>query len=164
MANAMVPIGKITLTSAQSSVVFANLPQNFRDLRLVSVSQINAASSITYIYNGDTGANYASVDMRGWNGGANSFSVGSRNYNDTAYNNYDANTLIQLGIDIFDYCQTDKHKSSLVRSNGTNSGNGMVIAFANRWGSTSAINRIDITATGGTFAVGSTFELFGVSA
>ena len=164
MANAMQLVANATLTATQTTVTFANLPQSFRDLRIVVSGQINAASSITYIYNSDTAANYSSCDMRGWNGGVNAFSVASRNYNDTAYNNYDANTLIQLGVDIFDYCQTDKHKSSLVRSNGTNSGNGMVIAFANRWASTSAITRIDITATGGSFKAGSTFEIFGVSA
>jgi hypothetical protein len=162
MANAHVLISSQTLGSTTSAVTFNSIPGTYRDLRIVSVSQINANSSITYIYNNDTGANYASVDMRGWSGGANSFSVGSRNYNDTAYNNYDANTLIQLGIDIFDYCQTDKHKPSLVRSNGTNSGTGMTIAFANRWASTSAVTRVDVTATGGAFAVGSTFYLYGV--
>jgi hypothetical protein len=161
MGNALKAIQWQSLGSTSNSVTFSSIPSIYRDLVIVINGQISSNSSITYIYNGDTGANYASVDMRGATFGTASFGATSRNYNDTAYNNFDANTRIGIRAEIYDYAQTNKHKSSLVRSNGTLT-DGMVIAMTNRWANTAAITSITINTTAGSFAIGSTFALYGI--
>jgi len=152
MANAMVSIGKITLTSAQSSITFANLPQNFRDLRLVCFFNNIAAGIETIYFNNDTiWANYSRVAMYG-DGTTGQPSSGSdpRIMESSGY--------AVLTIDLLDYSVTDKHKSGLARGN---SASFQVRSTGFRWFNTSAINSIQLLDS---FTVGSTFELFGVSA
>jgi hypothetical protein len=61
---------------------------------------------------------------------------------------------------IFDYAQTDKHKTVLVRGNTASL---ETSASAQRWPSTSAITSIQARAVGSNFAIGSTFSLYGVA-
>jgi hypothetical protein len=69
-------------------------------------------------------------------------------------------------IQVMDYSATDKHKTVLVRAN-TNapSVSGVVYASAGRWASTSAVTSLVLLPeVGPNFAIGSTFNLFGVIA
>jgi hypothetical protein len=59
--------------------------------------------------------------------------------------------------DIFDYTQSDKHKSVLLRANH----GAELDVIAARWASTAAITSITINSA---FSAGSSFELFGIIA
>jgi hypothetical protein len=65
----------------------------------------------------------------------------------------------QLALQIFDFAQTDKHKSFLSR---TDVANLETAAQAGRWASTSAITSILIYVAADNFAAGSTFSLYGI--
>ncbi len=162
MPNALVPLASFTLTSAQATVVFAGIPSNgFRDLRLV-VSAATATEGNFFVrVNSDSGNNYAYVNMRGSGGGAQSSSAGSASGFITNFTT--GQTAGEVGTnvyDFFDYAQTDKQKSVLVRNNHT----GEVGALAGRWANTSAIISVTIygNTPSGNFSAGSTFNLFGV--
>jgi hypothetical protein len=165
MANAMVPIGKITLTSTQNTISLANLPQNFRDLRLV----INATSSAAYspglLINGDTSnSSYIWVQMMGdgSGNGSNNGSGISNSFQILPNWNMSSSQPQNIVMDFFEYSQTDKHKVLLERAGTASTAVNVISA---RWISTAAITKLDIVMnSGGTFAVGSTFELFGVIA
>lgn len=167
MAAALVPLQNITLGSAQSSVVFGSIPTTgYRDLRLVvRTSTTSAFAYILVRLNADSGANYSYVVAQEYNGSASS-------------NTYNASTGLQIGgdgrtssgaagiftFDLFDYNQTDKHKSSLSRSavaGSTYPGTAMV---ANRWANTAAVTSLTVVPNTGNLEAGSTFALYGVVA
>jgi hypothetical protein len=68
-----------------------------------------------------------------------------------------ANAILQ----IMDYSATDKHKTSLLRSNIPGAS---TIANAARWPETTAINSVNLFTSGGTMNAGATFDLYGVIA
>jgi hypothetical protein len=63
-------------------------------------------------------------------------------------------------IQLFDYAQTDKHKSLLWRFDNANS---EAVATAGRWAQTTAVSSIQLRAGSSTWAAGSSFALYGVS-
>jgi hypothetical protein len=64
-------------------------------------------------------------------------------------------------MSVMDYSATDKHKSVLIRNNDAGTG---TMAQVSRWPIMSAITTVAISMNTGSFAVGSTFALYGVKA
>jgi hypothetical protein len=60
-----------------------------------------------------------------------------------------------------DYSATDKHKTFLTR--GSRAG-GIVIAYANRWAQTTAINSIAMVMQAGSLNSGTVISLYGIEA
>jgi hypothetical protein len=68
------------------------------------------------------------------------------------------------GVQVFqvmDYSATDKHKTVISRGNNAAL---TASATAGRWANTAAINRVDAVLLSGSFAAGSSFYLYGISA
>ena len=61
---------------------------------------------------------------------------------------------------VMDYSATDKHKTFLVRSNIPANN---VAAHAVRWANTAAITTVAVEAISTTWAVGTTFALYGIA-
>ncbi len=170
MTNAMVPLQNITLGSTAASITFASLPSTgYRDLMLVmTVRNTTPGTGQDYLdirFNGDSGGNYYGVKMQGSGTAASSDSQGANNTKLLAglFNegNTTAGVFTPITVSIFDYTQTDKHKSTLTRSSAPLS---VVAAWAGRWASTAAITSINIFPDSASWAAGSTFALYGVVA
>jgi hypothetical protein len=164
--QSMTALASITLQQASASVSFSGIPQNYRDLVLVSTVRNTYAGTgndgFEYRFNGDSGLNYNWVRMFGIGSGSGSssassnvgiLSVGRLNEGNTTANTFSLNT-----IQIMDYAATDKHKVTISRSNIPNDS---VWAWAGRWASTAALNSIVVTTPNGQLATGSTFNLYG---
>lgn len=158
MPAAMTLISSQTLGSTATSVTFSSIASGFRDLRLVITGTITAGTvdAIVARYNGDTASNYSVV----WATGDGT----------TASSSTQATTYVSLGVmgngqsvstvDILDYAQTDKHKTSISRGNQPGWGTRM---NAGRWASTSAITSILIyMESASTFSAGDSFYLYGI--
>lgn len=161
-SNAWTPLANITLSSSQADVTFSSISGNYKDLVLIiSASPLTNAVTGFMRVNGDTGANYSMVGMRG-NGSttASYTSSGSNMYFDYAGDTNVSTTTVSI-INFLDYSATDKHKTNLVRQSNTSDA---VEAMAQRWASTSAITSITVYWANGNIASGSTFALYGVSA
>lgn len=162
MTATYIALATITLTSTDSEIVFSSIPATYRDLVLVTATtQTSGAGEIWIRYNSDTASNYSTVQM----GGTGSGSGFSAAYTTTrivpSANIGESTTVIQnMIMQIQDYSQTNKQKTSLIRTNLSSLG---VQAQANRWANTNAINTISLTANGSSFAVGSTFSLYGIN-
>lgn len=152
-------IAHVTLNSAQNRVTFSGIPANFRDLRIVAnvIGQNSILDSDYISFNqGDGFLSNVQLYANGSSASSNKgTSVGRvSNYENTLGKPY------LWTLDIFDYSQTDKHKSYLSRYNSDNAGVGM---FAGRWPRTSVLNYIEIyPTTNGIYAAGSTFTLYGI--
>jgi len=157
-----------TLTSSASSITFSGIPASWQDLMLVVTSNGTQISSFLSVqFNGDTTSKYI-----------NSYAYAGGYTESTIYTGFSAVrgngalsiTQIPVGqglvnnsvTSIFNYKDTDKWKSFLVESAdnprqyyGISSGT---------WQSTSAINAIKIFPDTGSFGIGTSMTLYGVSA
>jgi hypothetical protein len=151
MAKAMTLIGSVTLTSAQTSITFANIPQDYRDLKIVMNPIYSAANSdIGVQFNGTTGT--TAVYMVG-----NGTTASSGTNTDLLGYTTSAGMLNE--VHVMDYAQIDKHKSGVIRYGAAGT---FAAAAAFRWASTSAVTSITFFVGSGTFSAGSTFMLYGV--
>lgn len=156
--SAYIPLANITLGSTATTVTFSSISQSYADLIFVLT---NAGSGYRYRvrFNSDTGTNYNAIYMEG-----NGSTAGSQTDTSLAWiplENYNTFTNMKSFIcQVMDYSAADKHKNMLVRGNGDTG----TVAGIGRWANTSAITSIQFFPNTGSFAAGSTFALYGVSA
>ena len=153
-----VPLATITLASTDSEIVFSSIPASYRDLIVVyNAFSSSGTQGVIMRFNSDaTLANYPTVIMFGTGSTASSNTAGY-----TGVNAGDVSTTATVNrSDIMDYSATDKHKTCLVRRDFPNDA---TARQATRWASLSAVNQISLTITSSTFAVGSTFSLYGIA-
>lgn len=160
------PIASQTLTSSVSSVTFSSIPTDgtYRDLVLVvqakPTSGTNAYMETRF---NSVNSGYFTVISEG----ASPFTPSNTVTGTTGLifvNNTQDFNQTNGGItilNIMNYAQTDKHTSVLARLNNPDLG---VLMGAGRWGNTAAVNTIRLELFGTSFASGSTFNLYGVSA
>lgn len=153
MPDAMVALQNITLTGATSSVTFSNIPATgFKDLRLIyCVSSSSGNQDVGIQFNGLNGTNYVYMAGFGTSTGSGNVAANTLGYvNSAGLINY---------TDIFNYSSTTEHKSGLQRYGAS----GLFSASsAFRWANNAAISSIRLYLGTGTFAVGSTFTLYGI--
>ena len=156
-----VALATVTLAGTDSEIVFSSIPATYRDLVLVTnFAESAVTGNIELRYNSDTGSNYSQVFMAG------------REYNSSTESSSGTFSLHYLNVgsrpsgarsvnvlQIMDYSDTSKHKTTLFRSNRASGG---VLAQVGRWANTAAITSVAIS--GGLsqgFASGTTLSLYG---
>jgi len=151
-----------TLASSASTVTFSSIPSTYRDL--VVVINVKATVGTAYPsmqFNSDTAANYYRVGMSGTSSGITSFAGNVTRVNFGGYSAASTDFGYNAIAHIIDYSATDKHKTTLARSNQASSN---VDAIAVRWASTSAVNSITFRLDAGSYDVGTTLSLYGIEA
>lgn len=161
MATALTPLANLTLGAGATGVTFSSISSAYKDLMLVVVGTNASTSGNIYVrFNSDAGSNYSHVYMNGdgVNPATASQSALSVGFIGMALNTSAATTV---RTNFMDYSATNKFKSAISRwdNAATQTGASAVI-----WASTAAINTLYVYAGTGTFAAGSTFALYGVSA
>ena len=153
------PIATITLTSAQSSVTFSNITQEYSDLHVVVNAIANPANDLIITINNDSGSNYSRTVLYGTGTSASSTRGSNLNimYCD-AYMSLDTSEYSIYTIDFFQYSNTNLYKTSLVSA--TRAGRGMD-KQVNLWRSTSAITSLKFFADTGNLT-GGKISLYGI--
>jgi hypothetical protein len=146
--QSMTALGSVTLQGASLSITFSEIPQNYRDL--VVVTKLVNTTNTRLRFNNDSTINYKFLQMFG-----NGVSPGS-SLSDTDGMPSGGNNQFTIH-QIFDYSATDKHKTVLSRRQQFS----FVSAAANRWMNTSAINSITFVAIEGTLVAGTRIDLYG---
>ncbi len=154
-------IDSVTLGSNTANVTFSAIPQTYGDL----VIDLTGTMAVAGVGHGNIKFDYssgldASVNMTGSGSAASTSSLAGQSViqfsNLNAFSTTTINTTI---IQIFDYAETDKHKSVLIRSNRSD---GVVTATAARHGSTEAITRFVIGGDAA-YETGTTIFLYGIA-
>ena len=151
-------IATITLQQASSTVTFSGIPNTYRDLVLVANMKLLSSAEPRLRFNSDSTSSYSMVQMAG-NGSGTLSNTGTQSFgwitpnSGTSTTNFDAYTA-----QLLDYSVTDKHKTWISRYSPDAV---YVNALANRWAKTEAINQIQFFTNASSFAVGSTFSLYG---
>lgn len=159
------PLANITLTTAVNGVTFSSIPATYRDLVIVFTGTTSATSQPKLRINGLTSTTYQHVRISGDGTSATSGptggSVGSSIFLGTLASSTTTNA-VQCVINIFDYAQTNKHKTLTFR---TDSATTATEAGVGRYPATNAVTNFLIFngGAGTNWAIGSTFALYGIA-
>ena len=166
----MYPIASTTLSSA-GSITFSSIPQTFTHLQLRLSNAFASANTVFLIAvepNGDGGANYAYHRLSG-NGSATNSNAGSSTtislmiYGGTS-KAVSTTTSPSIGImDILDYTNTNKYKTTRSIYGQDSNGSGEVGLASGLWMNTAAITSLVIYGYGNTLATGTRVDLYGIS-
>jgi hypothetical protein len=166
MPNNYVLLERIELNATATSVTFDNIPQTgYTDLKLVSsIRAFDNNEWITLAINGAT-TNISGRYLYGNGASASSGTIAAGGLlNPMVPSSWTANTFSNNEFYITNYASTTTPKTISVDGVAEyNNASADIMLSAVLWNSNSAITSVRIQTTSGTFAVGSTFSLYGVA-
>jgi hypothetical protein len=161
MAATYTPIASITLGANASSVTFSSIPQTYTDLVLVmNGAGLIATQNSQVQFNSDTGTNYSYTAIYGTGSVAGSArGTNATNGGSCSLSNGQAVIIYHF----LNYSNTTTYKTFIGRGNNPSTTSEVDIR-ASLWRSTSAITSIVLgqSGSGGGFASGFTFNLYGI--
>lgn len=170
--NSYESIATVTVgAGGSSSISFTSIPSTYKHLqvRLIGRSDRGGGNNGDYIkltMNSDTGANYADHQLTGDGSTAATSVATSANFirmNRIAATSSTTNVFGTIVMDILDYQNTNKYKTTRQLGGNDTNGSGDVWFISGLWQSTSAISSLTLTVGGGTnFLQYSSFALYGV--
>jgi hypothetical protein len=149
-----------------ATVTFSSIPSTYRHLQLRVMCQINIGDADFAIrFNSDTGSNYTKHQIYG-TGSGTPLATGTASTSSipggVSYSN--SSGIFGVGvIDILDYKETTKYKTTRVLTGSDANGSGFVFFRSGVWMNTNAVSSIDlIQTTGSSFSQYSSFALYGI--
>jgi hypothetical protein len=161
LATVTVPSG------GAASISFAGIPTGYKHLQVRLLARSTRVSAGDYMFmrfNGDSSSIYAKHDLNGDGSGAGSnsqTSQGQIELNRIAAANATTGVFGAGVIDLLDYSNVSKNKTSRAIVSYDNNGSGEVHFQSGLWASTTAISSIAFTCNNN-FAEYSSFALYGV--
>lgn len=164
------PIATTIITSDTASVTFSSIPQTYKHLQLRMFAKTDRGDidDVTLVrFNGDTAANYSYHYIRGTGTAASSEGFASSSYihlNFACTGNLGVTNLFASSVvDIPDYTDTNKFKTTRSLHGFDANGAGRIYLASGNWRSTSAITSIFIDQQYGTnWKQYSHFALYGI--
>jgi hypothetical protein len=151
----------------QPTVVFSNIPQNYKHLQIRIMSKsISTNDALDMQFNSDTGNNYSYHDLFGDGSSTGASASAPRTTMPIAGLGAPSTNTNMFGaaiVDILDYADTNKYKTVRSLSGVDLNGSGVVVLTSNNWRSTSAVSTISLflrTVAG--FGQYSSFALYGI--
>lgn len=157
------PIATNTLGSTASTVTFSSISGSYTDLVLVVNATVTSSGyDLGIQLNGDGSTNYSTIYLFGSGSVAGSARVSNQTRAFVTYyggvGTVQGNQIVQF----LNYSNSTTYKTLISRANRADSGTDATVSL---WRNTAAITSMVLNAqTGGTFAVGSTFTLYGIQA
>lgn len=144
-----------------ASITFAGIPSTYKHLQIRAIAKASGTNFNPKMqFNSDTGSNYSwhYIYGDGSNAVAGAGATQAFIYNSIISTN--ANMYNGFVIDILDYANTSKFKTTRELSGQDRNGSGEIALWSGNWRSTSAVT--SITFSNGTFDQYSQFALYGV--
>jgi hypothetical protein len=166
-------IATVTLGSSQTQIEFASIPTTYQHLHLRISGRSTGAYTYSSVYlrlNNDTGNNYTYHALLGDGSSAQSYGRGLAGDNCVVAQNISGATSVtnnfgSVIVDILDYANTNKYKTTRSFGGYDNNGSGTPIGTINLnsslWNNTSAITNIKLF-TDGDFAANTKVALYGI--
>lgn len=163
-------IATVTLNSSQSTISFTSIPSTYKHLQLRGFTHSTAAFSESLLktqFNGDTASNYAFHQIRGDGSGTSSAAYTSQTsiwIQAIPENGSGTSVFGGFIMDILDYANTNKNKTTRLLTGYDANGSGRVYFMSGLWQSTAAITSISIDGTydSGQFAQYTSIALYGI--
>lgn len=155
------PIASTTIGTAVASYTFSSIPATYTDLVLIENITLSAAGNQSVVSFGDTSTLYSSTNLQGSGTSALSSRYTAGSGVGSSPGAGSGTEIINIIRQFQNYSNTTTYKTFIQRSNWAG---GQVYATVGLWRNTAAISSIVLTTTGGNYAVGSTFALYGITA
>ena len=149
--------------TAASEIIFSSIPQTYKHLQIRGLIRNSVTEgNINTQFNSDTASNYAFHQLTGDGGTAAAYATTSSAY--ITHGNFTGVSDIFTGvvIDILDYADTNKFKTTRNICSFDRNGAGSVYLNSGHWRSASAITTIRLFAGNNAFAQYSSFALYGI--
>jgi hypothetical protein len=152
-----------------SSISFTSIPATYTHLQVRLMARTNRAAEadfLTVTFNSDSGSNYSYHYLQGDGSSASaSNSSGSPYILLNRFASASATSSVNgVGVlDVLDYANTNKFKTSRSLAGYDNNGSGVIEFDSGNWRNTAAISTLTITPGAGTaFVQYSSFALYGI--
>ena len=165
-AGAYDALWSTTLSATTSTVTISNIPQTYKHLQLRFILKPNATGSyIKVSFNGNVSTSSYTWHYLSGNGtSASAGGAGTGTYPGCIVNNLTGttNTFATGIMDILDYNNTNKNKTTRTLSGSDKNGSGAIDLASSLWLSTSAISSISLSYDqNDSFVQYSSFALYG---
>ena len=160
---AYIKISSVTLNSSQSYIEFASIPATYTDLFVAcQIQRTSATLNFRITVNNDTSTLYSYTRLSAYSASAVASDriTGGANWQPW-FNGASFTNITSFNFNVMNYANTSTFKSVLFKNAEAN---GEVTVTSGLYRSTSAISRIDFTAGSNSFAIGSSFTLYGIKA
>ena len=149
--------------TAVSEIVFSSIPQGYKHLQVRGIVRNSVTEgNLNTQFNSDTTANYSFHQITGDGSATASYATASASYITNGNFSGVADNFTGVIIDILDYSNTNKTKTTRNYCNFDRNGAGSVYFNSGNWRSTSAITSIRLFAGNNAFAQYSSFALYGI--
>jgi len=169
-------IATVNVSSATSSITFSSIPSTYTHLQIRGITRSSSGNNYDNLwlrFNSDTNSNYASHYLAGNGATADAYAWSSETQIRSFYTTggtASSNVFSVSVIDILDYANTSKYKTTRhlngFDNNGTGTSNydkGTIDLSSGLWRSTSAVSAITFIINGGVnFTQYSSFALYGI--
>ena len=162
-------IATVNVSSTVSSVSFTSIPSTYKHLQIRYLARSTrtgfTSDSLLLQFNSDTATNYNYHRLYGDGSTVTSdATTSSSNIYISQATAANATSGMFAGgvLDILDYADTNKNKTTRTLSGNDQNGSGLMFLNSGLWRSTSAITSIVITPQSGSHAQYSSFALYGI--
>ena len=166
--NSFESIQTVTVGSGgQVSVTFSSIPSTYKHLQIRCLARSTYATTqdnAYFIFNSDTSSSYAFHYLYGTGATAAAGGLATQTKNlldGEPGSSIAANIFGATVLDILNYSNTNKYKTSRMLTGWDGNGSGNIALQSGLWQSTSTVNAITITNTS-SFAQYSSFALYGI--
>jgi hypothetical protein len=167
----MYPIASTTVgAGGAGSIIFSSIPQNFTHLQVrmnVRSAYAGLIAGGFFRLNNDSGGNYTYHYLAGAGGSASSGGATSSSVayvGDLVAATSTSSVFSNVVLDILDYTNVNKYKTTRALSGYDANGSGNVFLASSLWLNTNAITQIEILGGGGgALAQYTTIQLYGIS-
>ena len=167
--NSFESIQTVTVGSGgSSSISFSSIPSTYKHLQIRWIARNGASAntdSFSMRYNSDSGANYSWHWIYADGATATAYGTGTQNQINVQCTTGSTPAATYMGagvIDILDYANISKNKTSRSLGGADVNGGGALFYMSGAWYNTSAITNIGIISNSGNFSQYSSFALYGI--
>lgn len=157
----MEPIATTLLGTTTTTITFSNIPQGYKHLQIRAIAKASGTNFNPKMqFNGDTGSNYSWHYIYGDGSTAVAGAGATQAFIYNSIISTNASMYNGFVIDILDYSNTSKFKTTRELSGQDRNGSGEIALWSGNWRNTAPIT--SITFSNGTFDTNSRFSLYGI--
>lgn len=150
-------------TGSSAVITFSSIPGTYSHLQIRAIARTASGTGAFLQYNSDTGSNYTRHYLEGDGSTVAAGAGTSQTKIDYLQAISTASTNAVNIVDILDYANTNKYKTTRILGGFDANGTGQIGLGSGLWMSTSAISTITITTSNGAnFATTTQFALYGI--
>ena len=152
-------------TGSSNTISFTSIPQTFTHLQIRGIAKPTVADGVVKLsFNGVTATtNYNIHAMNGNGSTASAFYENTSQFIYGFANNVATGDIYGVGvIDILDYTNTNKNRTTRALTGYDKNGSGDVNLLSHLYRSTTAVTQIDLILNQGNFTTGTRIALYGI--